>query len=104
MSKLKNNSTDRVTVENVNVPGYQSTVDGAKYRAMHAALWRALPTAEPGLSQNEMGEAILPFLPDDLFPGGAKARWWMKTVQLDLEAKKKVFRTNTKPLRWYRSK
>jgi hypothetical protein len=26
-------------------------------------------------------------LPQNLFPGGAKAGWWAKTVQLDLEAR-----------------
>jgi len=40
--------------------------------------------------------------PADLFPGGAKAGWWMKTVQLDLEAKRIIAREKTKPLRWHR--
>lgn len=27
------------------------------------------------------------YLPDDLFPSGEKAGWWVVAVQLDLEAK-----------------
>lgn len=30
---------------------------------------------------------MLAHLPESLFPGGAKAGWWTKAVQLDLEAK-----------------
>ena len=42
-------------------------------------------------------------LPEDLFPGGAKAGWWVKCVQLDLEAKGLVVRDRgAKPLRWRR--
>jgi len=43
-----------------------------------------------------------PHLSEELFPGGAKAGWWAKTVQLDLEAQGKWVREDTKPLRWYK--
>lgn len=46
--------------------------------------------------------AVVPHLPDALFPKGEKAGWRVKTVQLDLEAKGLVLRENTKPLRWHR--
>jgi hypothetical protein len=92
----------RVTVQNVNVPGYTTTVDAAMYRAMHRALVRILPTRPPGLTQAEMFEAVVPHLPDDLFPKGAKAGWWVKTVQLDQEAKGTIVRDTGKPLRWRR--
>jgi hypothetical protein len=36
-------------------------------------------------------------------PGGAKAGWWVKTVQLDLEAKGIVVRDGGRPLRWSRA-
>ena len=49
-----------------------------------------------------MFRAVLPHLPADLFPGGAKAGGWMKTVQLDLEAKRIIAREKTKPLQWHR--
>jgi hypothetical protein len=40
-------------------------------------------------------------LPADLFPGGEKAGWWVKAVQLDLEAKRVIARTPS-PVRLYR--
>lgn len=94
---------DKVEVENVNVPGSTTRVDAAKYDATRAALLRALPDEPPGLTQAEMIEATKRHLPEDLFPGGAKAGWWVKCVQLDLEAKGLVARDRSaKPLRWRR--
>jgi hypothetical protein len=46
--------------------------------------------------------AVVLHLPRDLFPGGAKAGWWAKTVQLDQEAKGTIVRDTGKPLRWRR--
>jgi hypothetical protein len=46
-------------------------------------------------------EALLPRLPDFLFPQGKTAGWWLKAVQLDLEAKgvvKRAPHTNPKRL------
>lgn len=93
---------DMITVENINVPGRTSRVNAAKYRAMKEALLRVLPSAAPGLTQQEMMHAVVDHLPDDLFPGGATAGWWVKSVQLDLEAKGEVVREPSKPLRWHR--
>ncbi len=95
-------ANDRVTVENVNVPGYTARVDATMYYAMRRAVLQVLPSKEPGLTQNEMRQAVLPHLPRSLFPGGAKADWWSKAVQLDLEAKGVLVREATKPLRWHR--
>jgi hypothetical protein len=39
-----------------------------------------------------------------LVPGGVKAGWWVKAVQLDQEAKGALVREPTKPLRWHRRK
>ena len=94
-------SADKVTVENVNVPGRTSRVNAAKFGAMKEAMLEVLPASEPGLTQNEIREAVIPHLPDDLFPGGSTAGWWAKTVQLDLEAKGIVLRESTRPLRWH---
>ena len=91
----------RVTVHNPNTPGSSSTVDAAKYHAMKHALLQALPHQAPGLTQSEMFDAVLPHLPDDLFPGGAKAGWWVKCVQLDLETQYIIVREASKPLRWH---
>ena len=96
-------SDDKVVVENVNVPGHTTRVNKAMYDAMKAAMWKVLPTTSPGLTQNEIREGVIPHLPDDLYPGGAKAGWWAKTVQLDQEAKGTIIREKTKPFRWYRA-
>ena len=101
-AKTTKQAPARVTVQNVNVPGYTTTVDAAMYRAMHRALVKVLPARPPGLTQAEMIGAVVPHLPRDLFPGGAKAGWWAKTVQLDQEAKGTIVRDTGKPLRWRR--
>ncbi|CAG1011390.1 hypothetical protein BURK2_04249 [Burkholderiales bacterium] len=91
-----------VSVENVNLPGSRSRVNAAKYAAMRKVLLRALPPRPPGLTQGEMAAAIAPLLPQDIWPGGDKALWWMKAVQLDLEAKGVVMRDRkSKPMRWW---
>ena len=99
----KGKASARVVVENVNVPGYTTTVDASRYEAMRSALMKVLPRKAPGLTQKEMSTAVIPHLPKTLFPGGAKAGWWSKCVQLDLEAKGLVVREATKPLRWHRT-
>lgn len=93
----------RVEIENVNHPGRSSLVDAAMYGAMRAAVLAVLPASAPGLTQGEMRAAVLAHLPADLYPGGAKADWWSKAVQLDLEAKGLVARESTTPLRWHRA-
>ena len=97
----KPTDTGRVTVENVNVPGYTVKVDAAKYEAMREAILVVLPRTAPGLTQAEIRQAVFAHLAEELFPGGAKAGWWAKMVQLDLEAKGIVDREPTKPLRWH---
>lgn len=89
---------DKIEVENVNTPGKTSRVDAAKYHAMREAMLAVLPTGAPGLTAAELKEHAKPRLPDDLFPGGATSGWWVKCVQLDLEAKGVVQRHATKPL------
>jgi hypothetical protein len=96
---------DKITIENINTPGRTTRVNANKYLAMRKALLSALPFEKPGLTQAEMGQAVLPFLPQDLFPNGEKAMWWVKCVQLDLEAKGIVNRDiEQKPTRWYQEK
>lgn len=91
---------EKITVENVNTPGRTERVNAAKYRAMHAAMMSVLPAEAPGLTAAEIRDAVKPHLPDDLFPGGKTAGWWVKCVQLDLEAKGIVQRHRTRPLRF----
>ena len=91
----------KITVENINQPGFTSRVDAAKYNAMKAAMLTTLTHDAPGMTAAEIKDAAKTLLPDDLFPGGATAGWWVKCVQLDLEAKGVVRRSATKPLRFY---
>jgi hypothetical protein len=101
---LKKISAERIDVENVKVPGYVTHVDALMYYGMRQALIKVLPFKVPGLTQDEMIRAVTAHLPEDLFPGGAKAGWWMKSVQLDLEAKGVMSREFVKPLRWHQNR
>jgi len=103
MSPSKKAGPERVSVRTPNVPGHRGSVDRVKYEAVKKALLRVLPRRSPGLSQAEMIRAVQPHLPQELFPGGAKAGWWTKCVQLDLEAQGQVLRDiAARPLRWTR--
>lgn len=93
--------SDKIEVENINTPGQVTRVDQAKYSAMKTALLKVLPNSVPGVTAKEAKAAALKHLPDDLFPQGATAGWWLKCVQLDLEAKGVVVRETTKPLRFH---
>ena len=93
----------RIKIENVLRPGKTYSADPAKYEAMKKAVLAVLPKTSPGLTVAEVQDRVVPHLPEDLFPGGAKSGWWMKAVQLDLEAKNIVTREKTSPIRLYRS-
>ncbi|WP_212742363.1 hypothetical protein [Sphingopyxis sp. L1A2A] len=93
---------ERVEMLSISSPGHVVRVDKAKYDAMKAALLAVVPEQAPGLTVAEVKAAVLPRLPDDLFPGGAKAGWWLKGVQLDLEARGVIARENVKPLRLHK--
>lgn len=97
---MSTNKTQKIDLENVNHPGQLRPVDADIYEAMKKAFLKVLPKASPGLTEGEIRERVLAHLPEELFPGGAKAGWWTKAVQLDLEAKGLVAREKTKPLRW----
>jgi hypothetical protein len=93
-------SDERIEIENFTSPGHVQRVDRGKYEAMKAALLAALPQGDgDGLTVAEAKARLLPLLPDDLFPGGDKAGWWLKAVQLDLEAKGVIARGPGKPVR-----
>lgn len=105
MPKTPKPSRPRISVQNINVPDFAGQVDAIKYQAMRHALLKVLPRIKPGLTQAEMWEQAPSHLPQDEFPGGAKAGWWVKCVQLDLEAKGIIARDRSaKPLRWHRMK
>jgi hypothetical protein len=92
----------QVEVRNINHPGSRSKVDAQHYEAMRKALLAALPRKAPGLNAQQMHAAVVQRLPEALFPGGARAGWWLKCVQLDLEARKRIKREPVRPLRWHR--
>ena len=93
----------RVTIENVNHPG-TSVHGGRRHVPRHAGrASRGAAAGRPACRFDEMLDAVAPRLPDDLFPGGAKAGWWAKSVQLDLEAKGVIARESSTPLRWHRN-
>ena len=92
--------SDKIEVENINHPGHITRVDAVKYAVAKSALLAILTGQEQGLTQTEMMAAIKGQIDQTLFPNGAKSGWWMKTVQLDLEAKGQINRLATKPLRW----
>lgn len=93
---------EKIEIENVNSPGRTERVNRAKYLAMREALLEVLPSEPPGLLVADAKAALLPHLSDDLFPAGDKAGWWLKAVQLDLEAKKIIARGPNAPVRLYR--
>ncbi len=97
-------NNDKLEIENITSPGHTYRVDKTKYAAMKKALLSVLPKTSPGLTVAEAKTALLPLLPQELFPEGAKAGWWLKAAQLDLEAKGVVQRENTKPLRLHLAK
>lgn len=95
---------DKIEIENFTSPGRTYRVDRTKYEAMREALLAVLPDEEPGLTVAEAKAKLLPLLPQELFPGGDKAGWWLKAAQLDLEAKGVVARGSGSPVRLRRVK
>ncbi len=90
---------EKIEIRNIVSPGHVTRVDKIKYDAMKEALLTALSSEQAPLTVAQAKQKLLPLLPEDLFPGGAKAGWWLKAVQLDLEARGVLRRENTKPLR-----
>ena len=91
-----------IEVENLITPGSRRNVDAGKYNAVKDAIMAVLPAEPPGMTVASIKPAIVPLLPQDLFPGGDKAGWWIKCVHLDLEAKG-VLKRVEKPVRLYKS-
>jgi hypothetical protein len=67
-----------VLMQNINKPGRGQPVDAAKYKAMRKALLKVVSKRSPGLTAAEIYERAVPLLPQDLFPGGSTAGWWLK--------------------------
>ena len=96
------NKPSKIEVRNVISPGHVTRVDEGKYNAMKDAMMAVLPDAPPGMAVADIKSAVLPLLPQELFPGGDKAGWWIKCVHLDLEARE-VLKRSVKPVRLYKA-
>ncbi len=92
----------KLRIENVLQPGKSYNVDAVMFVAMKAALLKVVPSDPPGMTPAEIHKTVLPHLRQDLFPGGEKAGWWMKAVQLDQEAKKVLARSEKPPVRLWK--
>ena len=92
----------KMKIENVLQPGKTYNVDAAKFEAVKTAVLKVLPKAEPGMTPAALIQAVKPLLPDDQFPGGDRAGWWVKAVQLDLEAKGVITRGPGAPVRLWK--
>lgn len=92
---------EMIEIENVLQQGKIYRVDAKKFEAMRKAFLSTVPSSRPGLKVDEIKKKLLPLLPQDLFPGGEKAGWWLKSVQLDQEAKGIVAREDGAPVRLY---
>jgi hypothetical protein len=84
---------------NVLQPGKTYKVNVEKYEAARKAFLKFMPAKGPGLTQTEMSAAMRRALPVSEFPGTTSS-WWMKSVQLDAEARGDVVRDKGEPLRW----
>jgi hypothetical protein len=94
---------DKIEIENITSPSRTERVNRAKYEAMREALLAILPDKAPGLKVPDAKAALLPLLPEALFPGGDKAGWWLKAAQLDLEAKGIIRRAPSRPVQLFRT-
>ena len=93
---------EKIEIENVGQPGKTYRVDASKFAAMKEAVLATLPGEAPGMLVKDLIAGVKPRLPADLVPGGEKAGWWVKSVQLDLEAKNVIARADKPPVRLYR--
>lgn len=94
---------EKIEIESITSPHHVQRVHKAKFMAMRDALLPVLPSEAPGMSVAEAKAALLPNLSHELFPGGEKAGWWLKAVQLDLEAKGVIKRSGNGPVRLFRT-
>lgn len=90
---------EKIDIESITSPDQLQRVNRAKYTAMRDAFLPILPTEAPGMSIAEAKAALLPNLSQKLFPDGEKAGWWLKAVELDLEAKGVIERGGKGPVR-----
>jgi hypothetical protein len=93
--------TVKIEVFNINIPGRSSYVQRDKYEEVKRVLKAYMPKRSPGLTQDELSSLVIEHVSEAVFDDRQKAGWWMKTVELDLEARQVVVREKTKPVRWH---
>ncbi len=89
----------KMEIQNVLQPGKTYRVDGTKYTEMRRVVLAVLPKSAPGLTPAEVIASVKPKLDTTVFPEVDKAGWWVKAVQLDLEAKGLIRRSEKPPVR-----
>ena len=92
---------DMIEVFNINKPGQSSFVRKDKYEEVKRVLKALMPDTSPGLTQDEMAMLVVENVSGTVFEDRNKAGWWMKAVQLDLEARQVMIREKSSPLRWH---
>jgi hypothetical protein len=95
--------SEKIEVQNVGQPGKTYRVDADKYAEMRAAVLAVTPSGPPGITPAQIIEAVKSRLSEALFPGGETAGWWVKCVQLDLEAKGLLKRAPKAPVMLWRT-
>ncbi|MEM7793188.1 MAG: hypothetical protein AAF579_01885 [Cyanobacteria bacterium P01_C01_bin.118] len=91
----------KIEIENINCPGQTTNVNAEKYGAMKNVLLKVIPSATPGLTYSEMKKAFFPTCQKNYGQGELNLAGGAR--QLDLEAKRLIVRTNSKPLTWYKT-
>ena len=71
----------------------------AEYEAMEQAILAYLRRVKNPVSFNELFRGVSRLLPEDLFPDEARARWYAKVVQRDLEMTGRIERLPEPPVR-----
>jgi hypothetical protein len=97
-------NAEKMEVFNIHHPGSSSFVQKDKYEEVKRVLKEYMPAASPGLTQDEMAALVVEKVSGTVFEDRTKAGWWMKTVQLDLEARQVMTREKTSPARWFYEK
>lgn len=57
-----------------------------KYEAVRQAILAMLPAGGEGITWSALADMIAPYLPESLFRHMGTVRWYVRAVQIDLEA------------------
>jgi hypothetical protein len=83
------------TLKSDGTPG--GKVDRERFEHVKQVLLTVLPDSPPGMTIHEMGQAVLPRVPAELFPRGVM--WWIMSVKLDMEGRGQLVRVpKTSPI------